>query len=140
MIDPLKAASQISGGGLQAQATRMRVVAENLANARSTGATPGADPYTRKTVQFESVLDRSIGSSNVKLKATGVDKSPFIQEYDPGNPAADAKGMVKLPNVNTLVELADMREANRSYEANLQMFKQTRSMVAMTVDLLRTQS
>ncbi|WP_188577249.1 flagellar basal body rod protein FlgC [Azorhizobium oxalatiphilum] len=139
-MDPLKAAGQIAGSGLQAQATRMRVVSENLANSRSTGTTPGADPYSRKTVQFEAELDRTIGSSSVKLKATGVDKSPFIQEYDPGNPAADSKGMVKLPNVNMMVELADMREASRTYEANLQMIKQTRSMGAMLLDLLRSQS
>ncbi len=140
MIDPLKTATQIAGSGLQAQSTRMRIVAENLANARSTGTTAGSDPYSRKTVQFEAQLDRALGSSSVKVKSTGVDKSPFVQEYDPGNPAADTNGRVKMPNVNPLVELADMREANRSYEANLQMIKQTRSMVAMTVDLLRTQS
>lgn len=139
MIDSLKAATQIAASGLQAQSHRMRIVSENLANARSTGSTPGADPFSRKTVQFEAVLDRAMGSSSVSVKATGVDKSPFIQEHDPGNPAADAKGMVKMPNVNMMVELADMREANRSYEANLQMIKQTRNMRSMLVDLLRSQ-
>ncbi len=140
MIDPLKTASSIAGSGLQAQSNRMRIVSENLANMRSTGATAGSDPYSRKTVQFSAELDRTLGASSVKVKSTGVDKTPFLEEYDPGNPAADANGKVKMPNVNMLVELADMREANRSYEANLQMIKQTRSMVAMTVDLLRTQS
>ncbi|WP_043879967.1 MULTISPECIES: flagellar basal body rod protein FlgC [Azorhizobium] len=139
-MDPLKVAGQIAGSGLQVQAQRMRVVSENLANMRSTGSTPGADPYTRKTIQFQAELDRTLGASNVKVKSLGVDQAPFLTEYDPGNPAADESGMVKLPNVNMLTEMADMREANRSYEANLQMIKQTRSMVAMTVDLLRTQS
>lgn len=138
MIDPLKAATAIASSGIEAQSTRMRIVAENIANARSTGSTPGADPYTRKTVQFATELDRASGATRVKVKSTGTDKAPFITEYDPGNPAADANGQVKLPNVDPLIEMADMREAGRSYEANLQMIKQARSMVTMTIDLLRT--
>lgn len=135
--DPLKAITGIASAGLAAQSTRMRVAAENIANARSTGATPGADPYQRKTVSFAAELDRTLGAAQVKVKAKGVDRSPFAIEYDPGNPAADAQGRVKVPNVNPLTEMADMREASRSYQANLQMIKQARSMVAMTIDLLR---
>ncbi|MFG1417305.1 flagellar basal body rod protein FlgC [Xanthobacter sp. V0B-10] len=137
-IDPLKAVTRIASSGLEAQSTRMRIVAENLANANSTGSTPGEEPYSRKTVQFSAELDRALGFSRVKVKNTGVDSAPFRSEYEPGNPAADEKGWVLKPNVNPLVEMADMREASRSYEANLQMIKQARSMVAMTIDLLRT--
>ncbi|OYX75639.1 MAG: flagellar basal body rod protein FlgC [Rhizobiales bacterium 32-66-11] len=137
-LDPLRAASGIAAAGLEAQSTRLRIAAENVANARSTGNAPGADPYTRKTVQFSAELDRTLGASTVRVKSLGHDRAPFQTEYDPGNPAADASGQVKMPNVNTLLEMADMREAGRSYEANLQMIKQTRSMVAMTIDLLRS--
>jgi len=137
IFDPLKTATAISGAGLEAQSVRMRIAAENLANARSTGSTPGSEPYARKTVMFTAELDRALGASQVKVKGMGTDKAPFRTEYDPGNPAADVNGRVLLPNVDTLTEMADMREASRSYEANLQMIKQTRSMVAMTIDLLR---
>jgi flagellar basal-body rod protein FlgC len=139
MIDPLQASSRLAAGGLEAQAMRLRVVSENVANVRSTGSTKGADPYARKTVTFETVLDRELGASAVRVRQVGIDDAPFQVEYDPGNPAADADGNVKLPNVNMLIELADMREASRTYEANLQMMKQTRSMVSMTIDLLRSQ-
>lgn len=138
MIDPLSLASRIAGAGLNAQATRLRVVSENIANAQSTGSTPGADPYSRKTVLFESDFDRELEAVGVRVKGMATDASPFRIEHDPGHPAADESGNVKLPNVNMLVEMADMREANRSYEANLQMIKQTRSMVSMTIDLLRS--
>ena len=106
-------------------------------HARSTGATPGADPYARKTVMFQSDFDRELDAVSVRVKGQAIDSAPFRVEYDPGNPAADADGNVKLPNVNMLIEMADMREATRSYEANLQMIKQTRNMTSMTIDLLR---
>jgi flagellar basal-body rod protein FlgC len=137
MIDPLVASSKLSSAGLEAQSLRLRVVSENVANAQSTGQTPGADPYSRKTVTFKSELDRTLGASSVSVKDVGTDETPFPVEYDPGNPAADENGMVKKPNVNMLIEMADMREANRSYEANLQMMKQVRSMISSTIDLLR---
>ncbi|AOO79276.1 MULTISPECIES: flagellar basal body rod protein FlgC [Bosea] len=137
MIDPIDASLRIAGAGLQAQSTRVRVVSENLANAQSTGKTAGADPYRRKTVTFENTMDRALGAALVKIKGVGVDKSAFRVEFEPSHPAADAKGYVKLPNVSMLLEMADMREANRSYEANLQMIKQVRSMQSMTIDLLR---
>ena len=137
MIDPLRAATSIAGAGLNAQSVRLRIVSENLANANSTGSAPGADPYQRKTVVFASEFDRLLGAATVDVKQIGHDQSPFIVEHDPGNPAADADGNVKMPNVNMLVEMADMREASRSYEANLQMVKQARSMTTMILDLLR---
>ncbi|CAO4176363.1 flagellar basal body rod protein FlgC [Methylorubrum populi] len=138
MIDPLLSASRLASAGLEAQSVRMRVVSENLANAQSTGATPGADPYARKTVTFQAALDRAAGISSVRLREIGTDKTPFRTEHDPANPAADENGNVKLPNVNMLVEMADMREANRSYEANLQVIKQARAMVASVIDLLKS--
>ncbi|NSX89619.1 flagellar basal body rod protein FlgC [Agrobacterium tumefaciens] len=136
-MDPLSAASKIAGSGLEVQSTRLRIVSENIANARSTGDTPGADPYRRKTVTFGSELDRVSGVERVTVKKLGVDRGDFINEYDPGNPAADSNGIVKMPNVNILIEMADMREANRSYDANLQVIRQTRDLVASTIDLLK---
>ncbi|MBB5571449.1 MULTISPECIES: flagellar basal body rod protein FlgC [Rhizobium] len=136
-MDPLSAALKIAGSGLEAQSTRLRVVSENIANARSTGDTPGSDPYRRKTVTFGAELDRANNLTTVGVKKLGEDTSKFIQEYDPDNPAADPKGYVKMPNVNVLVEMADMREANRSYEANLQTIKQSRDLINSTIDLLK---
>ena len=139
-MDPLTASLKISASGLEAQSARLRVVSENLANARSTGDTPAADPYRRKTISFTQELDRAAGVSTVEINKIGTDKSDFQTEYDPGNPAADARGVVKMPNVNILVEMADMREANRSYEANLQSIRQARDLITSTIDLLRSSS
>ena len=136
-MDALQASMKIAGSGLEAQSSRLRVVAENMANARSTGATAGANPYARKTVSFANELDRASGVDLVRVSALGVDRAPFRVEHDPGNPAADRNGNVKYPNVNILAEVADMREANRAYEANLQIMKQTRDLLSMTVDLLK---
>jgi flagellar basal-body rod protein FlgC len=137
MPDSLQIALHIAASGLQAQSMRLRVVSENIANAQSTGSTPGADPYARKTVSFESEMDRSLGANLVEVKSIGVDSTPFKLERDPGNPAADENGMVKMPNVDVLVELADMREANRSYEANLQVAKQSTDMLNTTISLMK---
>jgi flagellar basal-body rod protein FlgC len=137
MLDSLQASLAIASSGLEAQSTRMRIVSENLANANSTGRTSGADPYQRKTVTFDAAMDRAAGAHLVKIKDLGVDRAPFRVDYDPGHPAADKAGYVKLPNVNMMIEMADMREVNRSYEANLQIVKQVRSMFGMTIDLLR---
>ena len=137
MIDPIEAAIDVATSGLEAHSTRMRVISENLANAESTASTPGANPYTRKTVTFEDELDQATGADLVKVKAIGLDRSPYRVEYDPGNPAADKNGFVKLPNVNLITEMADMREANRSYSANIQVVKQARELFTMTVDLMR---
>lgn len=140
MIDPIGAAIKIAGSGLETQSERLRIVAENMANAQSTGAVSGADPYARKTVSFESELDQATGANLVRIKKIGVDRTPFRIEHDPGNPAADSKGFVKVPNVDLLMEMADLREANRSYEANLQVIKQSNMLTSSTLDLLRTSS
>jgi flagellar basal-body rod protein FlgC len=123
---------------MDAQSVRLRTVSENIANARSTGDTPGADPYQRKLVTFGEELDRQAGFSSVTVREIDLDHTAFNVEYDPGHPAADESGMVKLPNVNLLIEMADIREANRSYEANLQSIKQSRDMINSTIDLLRS--
>ncbi|MBB4010231.1 flagellar basal body rod protein FlgC [Allorhizobium taibaishanense] len=136
--DPLSSALKIAGSGLDVQSTRLRIVSENIANAQSTGDTPGANPYRRKTVTFGSEVDRASGANIVKVKKLGYDKSNFTESYDPSNPAADTKGYVKMPNVNVLIEMADMREANRTYEANLQSVKQTRDLITTTLDLLKS--
>jgi len=137
MPDPLQATLRIAGSGLEAQSMRLRVISENIANAQSTGDTPGADPYTRQTISFDSVLDRALGVPLVRVRTIGQDDTPFRVEHDPGNPAADAAGFVKLPNVDVLNELADMREANRTYEANLQVAKQSAELLGQTVSLLK---
>ena len=138
MIDPLAASTRFASAGMEAQSLRLRIAAENVANAQSVGDGPGADPYVRKTVTFRAAMDRALGSASVAVQKVGTDDAPFRIERDPGNPAADAEGNVKLPNVNMLVEMADIREANRSYEANVQVIKQARAMVASVIDLLRT--
>ena len=137
MSDPLTAAMKVAGSGLDAQSVRLRTVAENIANARSTSVDAGGDPYRRKTVTFEATLDRLTGSAVVGAPRIGVDRGDFRLEHDPHNPAADARGNVKMPNVDVLVEMADMREANRSYEANLQVMGQVRDMIRSTIDLMR---
>jgi flagellar basal-body rod protein FlgC len=137
MSDPLIASQKSAAAGLFAQSARMRVVSENIANASSTGKTPGSDPYQRKTISFDSVMDDNAGVDLVQVDQIARDETPFETQYLPGNPAADDKGMVKMPNVNMLVELADMREASRSYTANTQVIKQVRELVSMTIDLMR---
>lgn len=138
MFDPLRATLKIAASGLEAQSHRLRVVSENLANADSTGNTPGAAPYTRKTISFADEFDETVNAHLVKLDRIELSAAPYRTDYNPSHPAADESGYVKLPNVNILVEMADMREANRSYEANLQVVKQAREMISMTIDLLRS--
>jgi flagellar basal-body rod protein FlgC len=138
-MDPLSAALKIAASGLGAQSERLRVVSEKLANAQSTGDAPGADPYRRKTVSFAAELDRATGGSLVEVNDIGRDATDFPVQFIPGHEAADDKGYVKMPNVNVLVEMADIREANRSYEANLQVIKQARELISMTIDLMRSQ-
>jgi flagellar basal-body rod protein FlgC len=127
----------ISAAGMRAQGQRLRVVAENLANADSVSELPGGDPYRRKTISFKNQLDRELGMETVQVGKVGEDPSDFRMKYDPGNPAADAKGYVKLPNVNSLIEMSDMREAQRSYEANLKAIEVARNMLQRTIDLIR---
>ncbi len=132
----LDRALRISAAGMQAQSTRLRVVAENLANADSTGQSPGADPYRRKTVSFANTLDRSVGASTVRANRIGTDAEAFPQRYDPSHPAADTNGYVKLPNVDTAIEAMDMREAQGTYSANLAVLETTRGMLTRTIQAL----
>ena len=127
----------IAAAGMRAQAERWRVIAENMANASSTAATPGEDPYRRRIPVFKTELDRAIGVETVKVSSVVKDMSEFREQFMPGHPAADSRGYVKMPNVSSLIEMADMRDAQRSYEANLSVIDNTRSMLARTVDLLK---
>ena len=130
----------ISAAGMKVQGERLRVVAENLANADSVAETPGGDPYRRKTITFRNEMDRALGLETVQVDKVGTDRSDFRMKYDPGNPAADAKGYVLMPNVNALIgrsEMTDMREAQRSYEATLRAIEVARTMLQRTIDLLR---
>lgn len=138
MADALQSILKIGASGLEAQSTRMRILSENIANAQSTGNTPGADPYTRKSITFESQLEDAESLAGVRVASIDNVNSPFRLEHMPGHPAADEKGYVKMPNVDVMTEVADMREANRSYEANLQVIKQARDMITMTIDMLRS--
>ena len=127
----------VAATGLRAQSGRMRVVAENLANKDSTSQIPGGDPYRRRIVAFEAQMDRELGAKVVELDRIATDNSEFKLKLDPGHPAADAKGYVKMPNVDGLVEAMDMREAQRSYEANLNVITASRRMIGQTLDVLR---
>jgi flagellar basal-body rod protein FlgC len=136
-MDNIAATFSVANSALRAQSQRIRVASENLANADSTGKTPGANPYTRKVVTFESALDDATGVNIVQADGEDFDTAPYRIENIPGHPAADQNGNVKLPNVNMLVELADIREGTRSYDATVQVMKQARELVNMTLDLLK---
>ncbi len=136
-MDKASETLQIAAAGLRAQSARMRIIAENVANADSTGQTPGADPYQRQIPVFESELNREIDARVVRMNDVRLDDSDFRMVYEPGHPAADGEGYVKYPNVSSLIELMDMRDAQRSYEANLTMVEGTRRMLERTLDLLR---
>ncbi len=127
----------IATSGLRAQAGRMRVISENIANADSTASSAGGDPYRRKVPTFSSELDRTLDAQVVKLGKIKPDTSDFRVKHEPGNPAADEQGNVKYPNVNSLVEMTDMRDAQRSYEANLNIISATRRMISRTLDILK---
>jgi flagellar basal-body rod protein FlgC len=133
----LNKALAISASGMDVETTRLRVIAENLANENTTGSSPGADAYRRKTVTFGSRMDQAVGAELVTVSKIGEDMSDLPLRYDPSNPAANADGYVKLPNVNSFVEMMDMREAERSYEANLAVMQTTRSMLSRAIDLLK---
>ena len=136
MNDPLKGIGAAAQAGLRAQSERLRIVAENMANAETTALTPGGDPYRRKTISFESLIDEATGAETVKVHEVGEDGSAFRLSYDPSHPAADEKGYVKRPNVQPVIEMANMREASRSYEANLNMIETGRRMRGQILDLL----
>ena len=130
-------AVKIAVSGLSAQSGRMRIIAENIANAESTSRNPGGDPYRRKVPTFTSKFDRELGAATLKLGRVEKDKSDFHVKYEPGHPAADATGYVKKPNVNPLIETMDMREAQRAYEANLNVIETARAMTDKTLDILQ---
>ncbi|HJT05464.1 MAG TPA: flagellar basal body rod protein FlgC [Stellaceae bacterium] len=133
----LEKSLQASFAGMNAQGTRLRVIAENLANADSTAQTPGGEPYRRKVVTFQSVLDKTSGATTVKIARIVAGGGEFERRYDPSHPGADAEGYVLMPNVNPLLELMDMREAQRSYQANLDAIDAAKTMISRTLDLLR---
>lgn len=135
-LDFMKTIS-IAASGLRAQASRMRIISENIANADSTPANPGADPYRRKMPTFRTEFDRELDARVVELGKVVPDNSAFRTKYEPGHPAADSNGNVKYPNVNSLVEMTDMREAQRSYEANINVIGATRRMLQRTLDILK---
>jgi flagellar basal-body rod protein FlgC len=133
----LTKAMTISARGMDAQSTRLRVIAENLANQDTTGDTPGAAPYRRKTITFEQKMDASVGAETVKVKNIGTDKASFPKRFDPSHPAADAQGYVQTPNVNSFIEVMDMREAQSSFKANLNVMEVSRGMLTRAIDLLK---
>lgn len=136
-MDKASETLQIAAAGLRAQSARMRIIAENVANAESTGQTPDADPYQRQIPVFEAELNREVNARMVRMTDVQMDESDFRLIYEPGHPAANGEGYVKYPNVSSLIELMDMRDAQRSYEANLNMVEGTRRMLERTLDLLR---
>jgi flagellar basal-body rod protein FlgC len=135
-VDFLKTMA-IAASGLRTQAGRMRIISENIANADSTPSSPGAEPYRRQIPTFQSEVDRSLDVKLVELGKTRTDNSEFRLKYEPGHPAADRNGNVKYPNVNPLMEMTDMREAQRSYEANINVISATRRMIQRTLDILK---
>ena len=128
----------IAASGLRAQAGRMRLISENIANADSTAANAGADPYRRKMASFQSEMDRALDAQVVTLGRVKTDPGEFRVKHEPGHPAADANGNVKYPNVNSLVEMTDLREAQRSYEANVNVIGASRRMIQRTIEILKS--
>lgn len=136
-MDDLSKATRIASSGLKAQAKRVRVISENMANADSIAKTPGGEPYRRKLVVFRNQLDRALDAKTIRADRTTRDMTDFGRKYSPGHPGADESGYVMTPNVNPLIEMMDMREAQRSYEANLQVISMSRDLMSKTIDLLR---
>jgi flagellar basal-body rod protein FlgC len=137
MMDFIKSIA-IAASGMRAQSGRMRIISENVANADSTATSPGGDPYRRHIVTFHSVLDRELNANMVEVGRVATDGSDFRLRHEPDNPMANAKGDVKYPNVNPLVEMSDFRDAQRSYEANINVITATRRMLQRTLDILKT--
>ena len=133
----IERALALSARGMDVQTARLRTIAENLANQDTTGSAPGVEPYRRKLITFENRIDRALGTETVRVKSIAPDRSELPRRYDPSHPAADAAGYVRTPNVNSFVEIMDMREAQRSYSANLNVMEATRSMLTRTIDLLK---
>lgn len=133
----LQKALSISARGMNVQTTRLRVIAENLANQDTTGTSPNTQPYRRKTVTFANAMDKAVGAETVRVKKVGRDMGDLPLRFDPGHPAADERGYVRVPNVNSFVEVMDMKEAQRSYSANLNVLQVSRSMLTRTLDMLK---
>jgi flagellar basal-body rod protein FlgC len=133
----LTQAMHVAASGMKVQGARMRILSQNLANADSAPVSPRAMPYRRQTITFENALDRELGVERVRVARTDLDRSPFPSRHMPGHPAADADGYVQMPNVDPLLEMMDLREAQRSFEANLNALTLARSMIQRTLDLLR---
>ncbi|MDW3207966.1 MAG: flagellar basal body rod protein FlgC [Alphaproteobacteria bacterium] len=136
-MDDFRASMFIAGSGMRAQGVRLRVISENIANADSVADTPGGDPYRRKVITFKNVMDDALQADVVRVREIGEDPSDFELQFDPSHPAANEDGYVQLPNVSTLIESMDMREASRSYQANLRMVEMAKTMFSQTVSILR---
>jgi flagellar basal-body rod protein FlgC len=128
---------QISASGMKAQSDRLRVVSQNIANAESAGVRPGDTPYQRRTISFKNQLDRELGVQKVKVNQYGTDDAPFQLKYDPTHPAANEDGYVRMPNVNPIIEMMDMREARRAYEANLNVIESSKTMLQQAINVIR---
>lgn len=137
MAGNLSISADIANSGMRAQAERLKVISQNMANADSVSATPGGDPYRRQLVTFQNYVDKETGADMVKVGKIVKDESQFEKKYAPGNPGADAQGYVSLPNVNPLVEMMDMKEAQRAYDANMNMMKTAREMNSSVLDILK---
>lgn len=135
-MDPLSSITRTAASGMRAQTERLRIVSENVANSSSTAQTPGGDPYQRKTISFEPSVDERTGAAIVNVGEVERDKSAFGLRFEPSHPAADEYGYIKLPNVNPLIEMSNMREASRSYEANLTMLENARAMRNRLIDMI----
>jgi len=136
-MDDLLKTFQISGAGMRVQGSRLKVISQNIANAESLAQDPNGKPYRRQIITFKNELDRAVGLDTVRVSNVKPDMSDFGKRFQPNHPAADADGYVLTPNVSTLTEMTDMREAQRSYEANLSIIKSSRSMLMSTIDVLR---
>ena len=134
----VKLASKVAADAMQAQGARLRVIAQNIANANSTGDTEQTQPYRRQVVTFKTVFDRAMGGDTVEIGRIMGDPTEFDRRFQPGHPSADADGYVLFPNVNPLIEMMDMREAQRSYDANLNIIDTARGMMRRTVEMLRS--
>lgn len=137
MAGNLSLSVDIASSGMKAQAERLKVISQNMANVDSVSAEPGGEPYRRQVVSFQNYIDPKTGAQKVRVDKIVKDMSPFEKKYDPNHPAADANGYVSLPNVNTLVEMMDMKEAQRVYDANLNMLKTAREMNSSVLDILK---
>ncbi len=137
MNGDLSVSADIAVSGMKAQAQRLRIISENMANAESVSVTKGGDPYRRQVVTFKQYIDQETGADMVKVDKVIHDESPFVLKYDPSHPAADEQGYVKMPNVNPLIEMMDLKEAQRSYEANLSVMQTSRDLNSRILDVLK---